>query len=388
MILWQLHRDAFLWITTDPENRDKLFLENSNPTPVFTHFSSDAEQIGESVEVLQRLSSGRGMPGEDELADACRAISRWAYEKGKFTTALAFAQNAALTAAESAADSHWVATIAARVNDHPRAEGWFRRALGLARRSSDWKMYSRSFSGLGNLYIRRGNLPAARRLHTRALRGARRGGMRSEQASALHDLFVVAIETGNNTEAEKLARQAFEAFGRRNRRLHILAHDVAYFWMENGHFARALPVFQAVLPLVDHEVERTLVLANLARAAGGAGERSVFNKAVDDVEYAISLPEIRKTAAARALLEVARGYLSLQEYDEAESAALSALASATANREAKVRFAAESVLGSIRERSATMAPMSTTLDSAPAEFGDQLAADFVQTLETIAGATT
>src|SRR5690606_947287 len=120
-----------------------------------------------------------------------------------------------------------VATVAGRLNDHARAEGWFRRAVGLARQSRDWRMYSRSFSGLGNLYTRRGNLPAARRLHTRALRGARRGGMRREQAAALHDLFIVSAETGNIWEAERLARQALEAFGTRNRRIHALAHDVA-----------------------------------------------------------------------------------------------------------------------------------------------------------------
>src|SRR5690606_36558621 len=137
----------------------------------------------------------------------------WAYEKGRYNTALAFAQNAALANSTNAAAAYWVASIAGRMNDHARAEGWFRRAIGRARQSRDWRMYSVSFGGLGILYIRRGNLPAARRLHTRALRGARRGGMRREQAAALHDLFIVAAETGNIGEAERLARHALEAFG-------------------------------------------------------------------------------------------------------------------------------------------------------------------------------
>src|SRR5690606_12400347 len=159
---------------------------------------------------------------EDQVARACRQISEWADDEGRLATAFAFAQDAALASRDSAAAAFWVATVAVRLNDHARAEVWFRRAIGLARQSRDWRMYSRSFGGLGNLYIRRGNLPGARRLHTRALRGAKRGGMRREQAATLHDLFGVAVELGSIPEAERIARQALEAYGTRNRRVHVL----------------------------------------------------------------------------------------------------------------------------------------------------------------------
>jgi hypothetical protein len=243
-------------------------------------------------------------------------------------------------------------------------------------------MYSRAFGGLGNLYIRRGNFPAARRLHTRALRGARRGGMRREQATALHDLFAVAVETGDKNDAERLARLALEAYGPRSRRVPVLAHDVAYFWMEQGHFERALSVFQAVLPLIERPVESLFVKADIARAAGGSGHSQVLHSAADDVWQLTQTAEFGH-AAGRALLEVARGYLSLGETSQAERTARAALASATEQRESKVRFAAEALLESIHPEKLAEMPVPAVVNDPKA---DQLAADFVRTLEGMAGA--
>ncbi len=386
--LWEASRDVLLWATTAPENRAEIF--SSGPTASRRAAAgrvleeSGASGVGSALTSLRSVVLNSDEATEDHVAAACRTISEWASGKGKLNTAMAFAQNAALANRSNAAAAHWVGTIAGRMNDHARAEGWFRRAIAIARQNQDWRMYSLAFGGLGNLYIRRGNLPAARRLHTRALRGARRGGMRREQALALHDLFVVAIDTGNVQEAERLARQALEAFGNRNPRIHILAHDVAYFWLEQGHFSRALSVFRAVLPLVDDGIERVFVLANIARAAGGLGERQTLDAAVARIDQAITEPRFR-SAAARALLEVARGYFALGSYDRSEVAALGALASATEFREAKVQFAAEGLLTSIREKE-----RETLVRPAPepvSEYGDELAADFVRVLETAAGAT-
>jgi len=386
VILWQAFRDAMLWATTEPELRGQLFMAGRTAVSLEDLATEEDPRLLLGLNVLARLVSAPVAVKEDQVSRACKLLSEWAYDQGKFHTALGFAQNAALAGVTSAAAAHWVATIAGRLNDHPRAEGWFRRAVGLARQSRDWRMYARSFSGLGNLYIRRGNLPAARRLHTRALRGARRGGMRREQAAALHDLFAVAVETGNVGEAERLARNALDAFGTRNRRIHILAHDVAYFWMEQGHFARALPVFQAVLPFVDHRVERVLVLADVARAAGGVGDAETADQAAESVYQSIAEPDLR-LATGRALLEVARGYLSLGQIEKAERAALGAIAGANEFQENKVLFAAESVLSSIREGSVVARP--TSSPAVPyADAGDDLVTDFIRTLATVAGAAT
>ncbi len=389
VVLWQAFRDTMLWTTTDLESRAFAFAPAAaagNPdTPRELVDDPNGPEVVKALGALRQIVANPVGVKEEQVARACRTLSEWAAAKGKNGTALAFAQNAALAANGNAAAAHWAATIARRTNDHARAESWFRRAVALARQSRDWRMYSLSFGGLGNLYFRRGNLPAARRLHTRALRGARRGGMRREQALALHDLFVVAIDTGNTGEAERLARQALEAFGNRSPRLHILAHDVAYFWLEQGHSARALSVFKAVLSLLERPIDRLLVLANIARAAGGTGDRPTVDAAVARIDNLIMDPQLR-IAAGRALLEVARGYFALGSYDRAEVAALGSLASATEFREAKIQFAAESLIGAIRERGTA-----TVAGKAPAEtstdYGDDLAADFVKALETMAGAT-
>jgi tetratricopeptide (TPR) repeat protein len=390
VLLWQSFRDVLLWSTCDPALRGQAFAADAGErygrlAATLLDARTDVRLRG-GLRILQQLVKEPETAREEQVARACRQISEWSDEQGKLATAFAFAQNAALASRGDAAAAFWVATVAVRLNDQARAEIWFRRAIGLARQSRDWRMYSRAFGGLGNLYIRRGNLPAARRLHTRALRGARRGGMRREQATALHDLFTVAVETGQNEEAERLARQALEAYGTRNRRVYALAHDVAYFWMEHGRFARALPVFQAVLPLLEHPVEKLFVIADIGRAAGGIGDAATAREAASQVWRLTQEPEL-ESGAGRALLEVARGYLSLGEVAEAERAAEEGLARATSRRESKVRFAAEALLESIRHSATVAAARQAT--PAPAEErvpADELAADFVRTLEEIAGA--
>lgn len=389
VLLWQASRDVTLWATTEPEARDQLF--SARPDVLVEQQrerlleGQDDPRLLVGLRTLGQLSNGAAGMRDDQVARACRQLSEWCDDHGRLGSALAFAQSAALAARGDATAAFWVATIAGRLNDHARAEAWFRRAVGLARQSRDWRMYSRAFGGLGNLYIRRGNLPAARRLHTRALRGARRGGMRREQAAALHDLFAVAVESGNSAEAERFARLALEAYGTRNRRVHVLAHDVAYFWMDHGHFTRALPVFQAVLPLIDRPVERLFVLANVVRAAGGIGDAAIAESTAAEVDGLIGESELEQ-GIARAMLEVARGFLSLGQLERAGTAAQHAIDSAAAFRESKVRFAAEALLNEISERSVALPATRAATAGAETSTADQLAADFVRTLEVIAGA--
>lgn len=386
VVLWQTSRDVLLWATTEPQLRSQTFSSQSRQ-PSLARPIEDGRadpRVRTAFALLDQLVEKAETLRDEQVARACRLISEWADEEGRLETALAFAQNAALASHGDAAAAFWVATVAVRLNDHARAEVWFRRAIGLARRARDWRMYSRAFGGLGNLYMRRGNLPAARRLHTRALRGARRGGMRGEQAAALHDLFGVAVETGQPSEAERFARQALEAYGTRNTRLNVLAHDVAYFWMENGHFDRALAVFTAVLPLIDAPFERMFVLADIARAAAGVGKVGLAEEAAEEVWTLVAEAELEH-GAARALLDLARGYVMLGDAENAEAAARKAIEFAGTFREAKVQFAAEALLDSLAAATPVDAVPSLTgpAEKAP---GDKLAAEFVRTLETIAGA--
>jgi tetratricopeptide (TPR) repeat protein len=383
-LLWQSLRDVMLWAETPPEGREGLFAPESGGRREAALNRVAAEEIEPALRALGSLVANPAGASPVVIARACADIARWAEGREALRTAMAFAQDAALAEPADPDAAFTVARLAVRIADHARAEVWFRRAIGLARQAHDWRRYSRAFSGLGNLYMMRGNLPAARRFHIRALRGARRGGVRAEQAAALHDLFGVAIETGRGSEAERYAREAAIAYGSRNPRLAVLAHDVAYFWMQEGHFARSLAVFQAVLPLIDQPVERLFVEADLMRAAAGAGETALASRTAAEVWEKASRPEL-SAGAPRALLELGNGALQLRDLDLADRAANRALQLATERREGKTRLAAEALQQAVQAaRAATRppAPLSTAEhNGGPA---DALAEELIRTLRELA----
>jgi hypothetical protein len=158
----------------------------------------------------------------------------------------------------------------------------------------------------------------------------------------------------------------------------MLAHDVAFLWMEQGHFARALPVFEAVRPHFVLIPERISLVANIARAAGGVGDREGFRKAWVEANRLSKDPEARP-ALPGSMLDLAQGAASLGEWDRAEQAAEQALASAKEQRQAKVMFSAETLLDAIRNGRKTefTAPQ---VDSGTLE-ADQFAANIIRTLE-------
>jgi tetratricopeptide (TPR) repeat protein len=232
---------------------------------------------------LVRLVGAPGSAQPEAVSRACQHIAAWADAEGHSATSIAFAQAAAAALPGDASTAFAVGRTARRRAEYARAETWFRRAIALARQSGDWTSYALAFSGLGNLYVQRGNYPAARRFHVRALRAARRHSLRQIQGSALHDLFVISAAGGSSGEAERMARGAFEAYGAEHPRLSILAHDIAYLWMEQGHFGPALTVFEALLPHLRRHEDRMVGLANIVRASAGAGDRRRFDEAWDEV---------------------------------------------------------------------------------------------------------
>lgn len=383
VLLWRGLRDVMIWAQTPPGERGLLFSEGSRPA---------VEPGGEPapnphLKLLLSLSSQAQTLSPAEVAAACRALSERLEAEGRPAGALGFAQAAALVMPGDAGAAFHVGRIARKRADHARAEVWYRRAIGLARQARDWRLYSLSFRSLGELYALRGNYPVARRLQIRALRGARRGGMRSEQGHALHDLFTTAVEMGSFGEAEEFARQALEAYRPRNERLPHLAHDLAYFWMDRGEFSRALPVFEALAPHFGRPVERLFVTANLARATAGVGEVEAFERHWADAWERLEARRGEDDGAARALLDLARGAETLKMWDRAEAAAARSLSLATERVEGKVRFAAESVLEAARRRwsvTETKEPAAPRGGAASAST-QQLATHVVEALQALAG---
>jgi hypothetical protein len=229
--------------------------------------------------------------------------------------------------------------------------------------------------------IKRGSFPVAHRMHIKALRAARRKGLPALQGMAAHDLFVVAVETGRHAQAEEYARAAFRAYGSQHDRLPVLAQDVAYLWMQQGHFAPALEVFEALRPHAAGRRDFGLtVVSNIARAAGGVGEREVFRKAWVEVNRLAKEPEVRPVLAA-AMLELSRGAASLGEWDRAEQAAEHASAVATELRQSKVMLSADAVLDSIRNGRRIERKAVDVASAAGTQDTELFAANLVRTLE-------
>jgi tetratricopeptide (TPR) repeat protein len=350
VLLWQSLRDVDLWASARPEARHALFSPGS-----LRHRMEriEAEVAAEHparalLEAIARMLAAPDRVSELEVSDICQEVSRWASDEGMPRTALAFAQRAALALPEEAGPAYLVGLVSRRAADYRRAETWFRRALALGRRNRDWRYYALAHLGLANLHMQRGDAPRARVRLLRALRASRRYGLWSVRSMVLHDLFCITA-TGEHAEhAEMYARAAFRSYGRRHPRLPMLAHDVARYWMSRGHHARAFQTFRAVLPHLTRLSDRLLAWANLAQAAGGAGDEVAFTEAWSRVWRMIDTGTDLERAA-EALINVAAGAQSLGQWVRQEMAASYALTVAKRRSEAQQRLKAEELLESARK---------------------------------------
>jgi tetratricopeptide (TPR) repeat protein len=385
LMLWQSLRDVTLWANTPPSERGSLFSASAERNRVALLLTSSVPS--ELEQPLGMITSMVGRPDKvaaQRVALACRHIAQWAEKHGKLATALTFAQAAALACPGDAAAGYKVGQLARRRAEYSRAETWYRRAIALARQEGDWVSYSLSFLGLGNLYAQRGNLPVARKLHTRGLRASRRHSLRDIQGCAFHDLFTVAIAAGDSEQANTYARCAFDAYGAESVNVPKLAHDVAYFWLTQGFFARSLNVFRALLTHMKHPAELIVVLPNVVRSAAGIGDKVVFDQGWKDVLTLIEIPEVAEHVP-EALLELAHGAFSLNEWDRAEDMAERSILAARARREARIELTAEALLDSVRHARLADVRISKRVDSFGSvptflDNSDQLAEEFVTCL--------
>jgi tetratricopeptide (TPR) repeat protein len=382
LALWQSMRDATLWAgAREPGERAGLFHAGAYEQRI-----RQIEQAGldaaldAPLRALAAISRDPAAAGEEDILTACRDIANWAEGQEKLGTAIALAQAGALAAPTNAAAGFRVGQLARRKAEYARAESWFRRVIGLGRQAKDWASYADAFLGLGNLYLQRGNVPAARRFHIRGLRAARRHGMRDIQGRALHDLFVIAVDAATPSEALAYARASFKAYGPTHPRLPVLAHDLAYFWMQRGRFGPALSVFQGLLPHIVEPWERMQTVADIGRAAGGAGNRTVFDESWDEL-WSFAGDWHTRPTAAQALLDMSRGAASLKDWARSERAATTARDVATRREEARVALQAEALLDSVsRKRNLETAhPAAGAEDDAETE---GLAADLIRSLSS------
>jgi tetratricopeptide (TPR) repeat protein len=341
-LLWNSLRNATVWARATDEARAAMAVPEAAVLR-----AADLESIAPPGAIrapLEAIAATLDRPAEvtaGEISAACRSISEWASAQGFKATAVDFMQAAALAMPSDASLAVTVGRLARWRAEYPRAESWFLFAVSESRRNGDWTSYARAFIGLGNLYGERGNLPAAKRAATQALRAAKRHSLREQEGMALHDLFVFAAHVNRVREADEYAAAAARVYGEGHPRLPRLAHDLAYLWLERGYHADALPIFLALRPHTTGHREKFMLLSSIVRSAAGAGETELFE---ETWEQAVAAIADTGEAVAAAWLNMAYGAELAGDMERAEGAARKAFEVAEKTREGKLRLTAEALL--------------------------------------------
>lgn len=350
ILLWQSLRNVLLWSSTDPARRKGLFSSGAEERRRVKLLSAEVDDaLRAPLAVIARLLADPAGADRRRVSSACLKIAEWAEKKEALATALAFTQAAALTGSNDARISYAVGRIARQRAEYPRAETWFRRAILLGRQGGDWESYALAFAGLGNLYVQRGNLSAAQKAHLRAFRAAKRKGLRNVQGMALHDLFVIATQRHQTREAEELAAAALRAYGAGHNRLPFFAHDVAFFWLSQNCFAPALTVLTALRPHFERPSDQAFVLAHIAVAAAGLGDRATYEEAWQASAQLIANVHTPERAAS-VYLALADAAALEQDWERTSIAAERAVMLASAREEAQVKEQAEARLSEARDQ--------------------------------------
>lgn len=384
VLLWQAYRNVMFWATAEPQERGRLFAADAGQRRLEDLLSADVPSaiLDALVAVGRLLGAPEGSNGAT-VADACRTIADWAEKEGHDATSLAFTQTAALAAPRSATLALAVGQMSRRRGELARAETWFRHTIMIARQIGEWEAYGRAYVALGNMARDRGNFPLAQRMHIKALRSGKRKGLMPIVGQASHDLFVLATEGGRVEQAEHFARQAFRAYGPDHPHLPALAHDIAYSWLNQGYFARALQVFEALFPLFSDVEHQLVARANIIRSAGGAGDRERFRKTWNEAMKLTREPGAARVVA-ESLLEMARGAASMGEWDRAEQVAERAIVVASERNDAASLMRGEGILESIRNGRSVERAVAAR-NARGSEYGDSLANEMVRSLETRVG---
>ena len=344
VVLFGTIRDVMLWLSTidsaqvfEPsaaERRRADLAAVAPPAELATHLSMLVRVCDAAV-------------GHREVGSACIAVAGWAKEHVHVHTELAYTQAGALAQPDILDYSLETARLARDLAQYRRSETWFRRTIKRARLVRDRSTYVLAYLGLGNLYGRTGNGPAAKSLMELALRSAQRWRLPELAGRAHHDLIRVWAELGDLRRAYEHAREAERLYQSAPDLTVRLAADVGTLWLRAGASERALAIFEAILPKAPDSGTRAMWAAQVARSAANAGRVEAYDKARDRAVRAIANSRDRwRNADAEWILALAD--LHLGRWDSAASAAESALCTATAISAAETQIGAERTLEDAR----------------------------------------
>lgn len=345
--LFDTYRDLMLWLLLAPPHRSRAFgVDAHEPRTVELDTVAVPPELAPSLRTLSEIY--RGTISGPDVSSACFGVAGWAELAGAHHTRLEYTQAAALAEPQNAAYSLSTAEHARSVGQFPRAESWFRRTIKLARVTEDHGIYVRGYLGLGTIYQRTGNGPAAKATIERALRNARRWRLRHLTGIAHHDLIEVFSDKGDLRRAYEHARAAEQHYDSPVYRARLAA-DVAVLWVRVGATQRAAAVFETILPHAPNEGIRAVWSAWLARSAAACGSVEKYEAARERVFVAVTRSGDPMRNAEAAII-TAWSDLALGAWERAASAAALALREGSRIGAAEVVLAAERAMEDAAEK--------------------------------------
>ncbi|MBV9108523.1 MAG: tetratricopeptide repeat protein [Gemmatimonadetes bacterium] len=314
----------------------------------------------------------------EHLALTCKSLAEWCHTRGAARSAICFAEAAALVTPENARHAYFAGRIHREQGNLRDAEHWLLRARRVAVWTDDREAQVIVLNSLGNLNQQLGRYGEAEELLRRALRTAKRAGVKERLPYIYHDLLVVAVYTGDLVHAREYAREALRAYAPDHPNVPKLAHDVAWLWFQHGSFTAALKLFDALLGHFVEPEDRLRVLGYAARAAAATREDRQFDRYWTEAWLLLG-QEVNARLRAAAALELGLAAMDRAAWEEARHALAVAIESSAGCGENETLVKASLAVERIGRPEATGRPI--TRNSGRAARSDEtLAGEIVSAL--------
>lgn len=364
--LWQDYRLARLYASDLPhpggappaEPLSRLFHRKPSPAAAerLRAAQNAAPELGEAFRTFSLLR--RRLPSRPALARACAQIADWAAERSLMVTAVEFARAAAAVAPTDPEAANLAGLMLRRAGDWRRAEQFYARAIGLARRrrrDPDGAVRRRAkveyicgHIGMAALLYSQGTslTRAVRHLNT-AARVAAEGHIGWLAAHVRHDSMLLLLEKADFAAAEEEARRAAELYPLHDKRFPYFVADFALLQLMRGRHRAAVPLLQLSLQVVAEPSIRGLVSSMLARCCAALGLLAEYEQ---HRQWAAALVEKYDEVSAATHYHLAEAARACRAWDEAGRHARRASELAVARGDREVARHAERVLEAVRAR--------------------------------------
>jgi tetratricopeptide (TPR) repeat protein len=375
-VLWQLYSDVLLWVHLEPGVRAECFRPGAEQTHLawVTDLERMPTALARAIQKLRYVSVAPEMVEAAALAQTVEQVAQWAAGEGYTGTAFNFSELASHLLPDDPDFAFQAGRAARKRAEYNKAEQWFRRTLGLARRALHRPAYIDALLGWGNMEVQRGHFERARELFLKAWRAAKKAKIKELGAAAQHNLLALSAQQYRYDEAHTHALLAVQLYRPKDAGFVYAVHDVAQLWSWQGHYSLALGVFSAVGALLHTPVEQLQVSANIGRAAGGVGNSELFFEAWDKVA---GLVRSGGEYVPAAYVNLAEGAFSLGALAQARELAMEGVRQAEIRKEDSERDRAHALLERMRAGEAA------TPDRPAIEQLHVLAAELVRKLQAV-----